>query len=224
MWGVRVVRALPALILVGCQTPLDASGARLADLVLAAAASSGPFGDPTLAVNGVRGGGLLAGSVDVFSLGFGHESALTLGFSEPVLDGEGPDLAVFENPFDVSSGGRFFDPVVVEVSADCQAFTAFPFVYDGGPWTGEPARWHGFAGLTPVELHEEDYPVDPLSPDAGGDRFDLADLQDGPAEVSCVRLTSAAAFADADGVPLPADPASNGPDIDGVYGRAPTFD
>ena len=71
----------------------------------------------------------------------------------------------------------------------------------------------------PRTLHEEDNPVDPLSDEAGGDRFDLATLdsedpiaveiqEDGAA---CVRLRSASV----DG--FPSDPASNGADIDGVY-------
>ena len=104
----------------------------------------------------------------------------------------------------------FMDLVVVELSADCDAFVEVP--HDGpGEWSTDPADWPGFAGVEPVLLHEEDLPVDPLSDGAGGDRFDLAEL--GLAEVSCVRLTSAVAEG------FPADPVSDGPDVDGVYGR-----
>lgn len=196
-------RAVAALILVGCVPE-----ALLADEIVAAVPSAGPFGDPALAVNGVRGGGQTAGSLDVFSMGF--EDALVLAFADPVADGDGPDLAVFENPFDVEGGGRFFDPVVVEVSADCASFVPFPVAHEGD-WDADASTWSGFAGLTPVLLHEEGNPVDPLSEAAGGDRFDLAEI--GVAEIRCVRMTSAVAFG------FPADPASNGPDIDGVYGR-----
>jgi hypothetical protein len=212
-----VDRAVAAVVLLAA-CGVEPTGQQLADGVVSAVASDGPFGDPELAVNGVRGGGTFSGSLDVFSLG--PADVLVLSFAEPVADGPGPDLAVFENPFDVDGGGRFFDPVVVSVSADCLDFVDFPFSYDGGPWTADPGPWHGVAGLTPVELHEEDNPVDPLSEAAGGDRFDLADLaQPAPAEVRCVRLGSTSAYTDEDGLPYPADPASNGPDIDGVYGR-----
>lgn len=199
-------RALGALILVAC-----APSAQLADQIVAAVPSDGAFGDPARATDGVRGGGQWAGSLDVFSLGTTVDDALILSFSAPVRDEDGPDLAVFENPFDIQGGGRFFDPVVVEVSADCAEYFAFPFTYDGGEWTADPAQWHGFAGITPVLLHDDEHPVDPLTEDAGGDRFDLAEV--GLEEVTCVRLTSATALG------FPADPASNGPDIDGVYGR-----
>jgi hypothetical protein len=56
---------------------------------------------------------------------------------------------------------------------------------------------------------DDDDPPDPLSDAAGGDRFDLADL--GLEAIECVRLSGADAY--------PHDPVSNGPDIDGVYGR-----
>jgi hypothetical protein len=217
--------ALMLVLVAGCAGGAGPDGfqARPADLLIwAPTASNGPYGDPESAVNGVRGGGRWAGSVDVFALGHAADEGLIVGFDPPVIDGDGPDLAVFENPFDVrGGGGRFFDPVVVEVSADCDTFVEFPHTCEPGGWTADPTAFPGFAGLTPVHLHEEDNPVDPLSDDAGGDRFDLADLgDDAPAEVACVRLTSASAWLDPDGVPCPHDPVSTGPDIDGVYGRA----
>jgi hypothetical protein len=215
--------ALIGLLAIGCVPP-EGAGEELATratlVVDAPTAGEGPFADPELAVNGVRGEGPDAGGLDVFSLGLGVDEGLTLGFAEPVVPGEGPDLAVFENPFDIAGGGRFFDPVVVEVSADCEAFVAFPWSYAGGEWDADPAAWEGVAGLSPVLLHEEDNPVDPLSAEAGGDRFDVDDLgEEAPAEIACVRLTSASAYLDPSGEPFPHDPVANGPDIDGVYGR-----
>jgi hypothetical protein len=189
--------------------------------------------DAERAVNGVRGEGRWAGSTsDVFSLGLdaGVDDTIVVGFAAGAAqDVEGPDLAVFENPFEVETGGFFLDPIVVEVSADCAAWVAFPHVYDAPDPTvyePDPERWIGFAGLGPVLLHEEDNPVDPLSPEAGGDRFDLADLDASDPIATevlaigarCVRLRSAAVIVDpATGAPHPRDPISNGADIDGVY-------
>jgi hypothetical protein len=220
--------ALIVLAVIGCgeERTLPEPSGLATEIVSAPGATGVGFFDAALAVNGVRGGGTWQGGLDVFSVGV--EDELVLGFVDPVLDVDGPDVAVFENPFDVRSGGRFFDPVVVEGSADCEAFVAFPFGLDGDP--SDPAAWSGFAGLTPVLLHEEDNRVDPLSEDAGGDRFDLVDLPAGEPVtaailadgLACVRLTSASAWTEpATGLPYPADPASNGPDIDGVYATAP---
>lgn len=220
------------LALVACAEPVSGPAGRpLADLVVDAPGHTGEgLRDAARVVNGVRGGGRWQGGTDVFSLGLDPgEDTVVLGFSGgAAVDVEGPDLAVFENPFEVRGGGWFVDPVVVEVSADCEAFVAFPHHREGDPaaWDPDPATWPGFAGLGPVLLHEEEHPVDPLSPEAGGDRFDLADLD--PADpaaaavraegAACVRLTSAAARVDPEtGLLFPKDPISDGADLDGVY-------
>jgi hypothetical protein len=126
---------------------------------------------------------------------------------------------VFENAFEAEAGWRFMDPAVVSVTADGTAWEAFPHSFDGDPedptW---PEGWHGFAGITPTLLHEEDNPVDPMDTDAaGGDAFDLQDLPDGPVRdavladgVAAVRVTPAEPE-------FPLYPASNGPDIDAIY-------
>lgn len=227
------------LLLVGCSpgTSLDDTAAAvgpqgLATFVLdAPGASTRPFRDPTLAVNGVRGAGEQSGSTDVYSLGLeGSEASLTLGWDIPLQDAPGPDVAVYENPFR-HAGGVFIDPVVVQVSADGIEWVTFPHDYiadDEEAWSADPEHWIGFAGLTPVRHHEENNPTDPLNRNAsGGDLFDLADLEglegaDRPLEkgVCCIRLWSATAVVNPDtGVPFPRDPVSNGADIDGVYAR-----
>ncbi|MEQ1505964.1 MAG: hypothetical protein ABMB14_27260 [Myxococcota bacterium] len=207
--------------------PTGYPGAALASEIVSAPGDTGDgFHDARRAVNGVRGGGQTAGSLDVYSIGLADD-ALILGFDVPVVDRDGPDLAVFENAFAVSGGGWFIDPVVVEVSADCEAFVAFPVDYTGGDgFVADPARWVGFAGITPVLLNDDDHPVDPLGDEAGGDRFDLATLgADAPDELRCVRLTSASAWLDpVTGVPYGHDPVSDGPDIDGVYGAVDAVD
>ena len=203
-----------------------------ADEVVEAPGATGvDFGDPERAVNGVRGGGAEAGGTDVFSLGIepGVDSELVLRWSERlVLNGPGVDFVVFENAFE-SGGGVFMDLATVEVSRDGVAWVAFEHDYvadDETGWSNDPADWSGFAGRSPVLLHDEDNPVDPVDPAvAGGDGFDLDDL---PADAEAdlirtegfvyLRLTSAPAVLNPDtGEPFVRDPISNGADIDGVY-------
>ncbi|MEZ4463764.1 MAG: hypothetical protein R3F60_18010 [bacterium] len=211
-------------------TPDPIGEARLADEVRAApSAGDGPFGDPHRAVNGVRGTGDAQGGLDVFSLGTtpGVDDHVVLCWSDgPVLDGPGPDVVVFENPF-----AGFVDPVIVEVSADGEAWATFPHDYradDEATYDPDPARWPGFAGVTPVRFHAEHHRVDPFDPAAaGGDAFDFNDLDASPAAARvraegalCVRLVSAQARVNPDtGLPFPAAPVADGADIDGVYGR-----
>ena len=205
-------------------------GVALADVVIDAPTGDGPFRDPRRAVNGVRGAGEFAGGTDVFSLN--HDERLVLGWTaRRVLDGPGPDLAVFENPFRTGDANWFLDPVVVEVSADGEAWVAFPHDYraaDELAWSDDAADWSGFAGLRPVVLHEELRPHDPFDPAAGGDLFDLADLPPTPATdairaegVAYIRLGAPGTNPDS-GEAFPRDPVSNGPDIDGVYARTTT--
>lgn len=203
------------------------------EIILAPGATGEGTRDPARATNGVRGAGLREGSLDVYSLGPGADALLVIGFGgQRFPDGEGDELAVFENAFQIGEGPfRFMDPVLVEVSADGETFVAFPHDYtapDPTQWSADPDHWHGFAGLTPVLLHEEEMPGDPFdAAAAGGDAFDLADLPPGPeaerirAEgFAFVRLTSARRVEDPNtGAPYPRDPVSDGPDIDGVYAR-----
>ncbi|MCB9549949.1 MAG: hypothetical protein H6706_29425 [Myxococcales bacterium] len=204
--------------------------ARLADEVRAApSAGDGPFRDPFRAVNGVRGGGDAQGGLDVFSLGTTPDvdDHVVLCWSDgPITAGPGPELVVFENPFQ-----GFVDPVIVEVSADGEAWATFPHDYRGDDETRydpDPALWVGFAGVTPVRFHAEDHRVDPFdAAAAGGDAFDFDDLDasDAAARVraegaACVRLVSAQARVNPDsGQAFPVAPVADGADIDGVYGR-----
>lgn len=198
-------------------------GAQRASVVVSAPTETGEgYKDPGLAVNGVHGGGMTQGSLDVYSISLGGDDELVVGFETPVVDQEGVDLVVYENPFDIAGGGRFMDPTVVEVSADGLDFVVFPHRYEGQGDLSDPDDWLGFAGITPVLLHEEDNLVEPLSDAAGGDGFDLAVLEEAPDEVWFIRLTSASRWLDPEtGSPFLLEPVSNGPDIDGVYGTTP---
>lgn len=117
---------------------------------------------------------------EILSLGDGGYIVLKLG--RKVIDGEGPDLVVFENPFYASGDehNAFTEAAVVEVSQDGESWHRFPFDYDPAgeePWS-DPASFTGLAGIHPVYANCAEEPViDPLDPEvSGGDLFDLADV------------------------------------------------
>ncbi|MCZ7677428.1 MAG: LIC_13355 family lipoprotein [Sandaracinaceae bacterium] len=218
----------------GCsaQCLRERAGSALADVVLDAPDATGTgFGDPARAINGVRGGGARMQSLDVYSIRVGPSAYLVLGWDGArLVDGPGDDLAVFENAFEYGEDRTFVDAAIVEVSADGQSWVALPHDYDAPDervYSASRERWIGFAGVTPVMLHEEDNPLDPFEDAAGGDRFDLSALPPGPeadrvlAEgACCVRLVAAASRENPDtGEPFVMDPVSDGPDIDGVAAR-----
>ena len=105
--------------------------------------------------------------MDIVSLGCGGQ--ITLFFDEPgIVDGPGPDLLVFENPFTMNDE-TFAEPARVLVSEDGQTWGGFPCELDAtGTWPPT-----GCAGIEPV--HADGHPAtDPAA--AGGDAFDLADI------------------------------------------------
>jgi hypothetical protein len=121
---------------------------------------------------------------DVASLGECPDLAcepgrITVEFDEAIADGDGPDLAVFENSFPPIGGeGLFCELGWIEVSTDGETFARFP----GTSLTPEPLTAYapmdatdviGFAGK-----HRNAYGVSEGTP------FDLADLADDPAVVS----------------------------------------
>lgn len=115
-----------------------------------------------------EGGGALGGQ-DVLSLGCGGE--ITVVFDPPaIVDGPGPDLVVFENPFALGDG-TFVEPARVLVSDDGVDWRAFPCDYEARA----PEPPVGCAGVGLVWANQE-AGVDPLGPEAGGDRFDLAEV------------------------------------------------
>jgi len=220
-----------------CQVACQSRDVAPADEVVDAPGDTGVgFGDAQNAVNGVRGCGQTCGSLDVFSLGFdaGVDNYLVLRWSgRRVLNGPGVDFVVFENGFFWGAGPeRFMDHLVVYVSRDGVTWVPFPHDYtaeDETAFSWDPTRWPGFAGVSPVLLHAETNPVDPFDADqAGGDGFDLDDLPDDGGEAAAIqregfvylKLVSAHSEVNPDtGEPYPKEPISNGPDIDGVYGR-----
>jgi len=175
--------ALALLLLSACsdgdsQSPTDDQDQALARLPYArsveyfepgANAGFGAERLPDIVLGPPRGEGNTAGSLDVLSLGVGGE--IVVGFGDRALvDGPGPDLLVFENPFYPEGDATqvYAEPGEVAVSEDGQTFFAFPCDVDDA--------FSGCAGKTPTELYDA-LEVDPIDPElTGGDAFDLEDL------------------------------------------------
>jgi hypothetical protein len=134
---------------------------------------------PCVVLGPPHGGGDAMGSLDVLSLGRG--GSIVLGFDREIVDGPGPDLIVFENPF-----LGFVETGVVAVSEDGQDWHEWACGADQ-PDAGYP----GCAGVHPVYAAPGNG-VDPADPaTAGGDAFDLADL--GVARARYVRVRDSGA-------------------------------
>ncbi len=135
------------------------------DLVLGQFAGFGVERMPAVVLGPPQGRGALAGSTDVVSLG--HGGSIVVVFRDNVVvDGPGDDLVIYENAFHSGSedGPIFTEYATVEVSADGKAWVEFP-------WNAETGE--GLAGATPVMANSTNG-IDPLAPEGGGDRFDLA--------------------------------------------------
>ena len=119
---------------------------------------------PDVVLGAPRGGGAM-GSLDVLSLG--REGSIVLELTDlGLVDGPGPDLLVFENPFP-----GWLETGVVGVSDDGATWFEWP-CDDADSDGGFP----GCAGVQQVWASPGN-DIDPTDPaTAGGDAFDLADL------------------------------------------------
>lgn len=143
------------------------------------AAGFGAEGLPDVVLGHPRGGGD-QGSLDVLSLG--REGHIVLEFLDyGLVDGPGPDLLVFENPFvGWPETGR------VAVSDDGTTWSAWPCDADDAE-----GGFPGCAGVANVWAHPGE-PIDATDPQvAGGEAFDLADL--GLPRARFVRITDSGA-------------------------------
>lgn len=141
---------------------------------------------PNVVLGPPHGRGRLAGSTHVVSLGVGGAIVLSFG-DRAIVDGDGPDLVVFENPFEAAGGALLFgEPAAVSVSADGETWHVFPCEAPGP----EPNTWPGCAGWRPVQPFDPRalIPLDPAV--CGGDPFDLADV--GLREARFVRIVDQA--------------------------------
>lgn len=121
------------------------------------------YGDP-------KGAGPSQGSTDVLSLGMGGEIVFGFG-GNAIVDGDGVDLVIFENAFDVGGDPDkpFKDLAEIAVSEDGESWKTFPCKKSSFPYTG-CAGWHPVLANDAAGIS----PFDPRA--AGGDGFDLRDV------------------------------------------------
>jgi len=159
---------------------------------------------PRIVLGRPHGAGSIEGSTHVVSLGVGGEIEVVFR-DNVVFDGPGDDLVVYENAFHSGdeSGPVFAELAFVQVSLDRVTWHEFPYDGDSG---------EGLAGREPVFTNSVN-DIDPLAPEAGGDRFDIGEL--GLEFVRYVRLIDVAGA-----IPDPGDlvaPGSKGGfDLDAV--------
>lgn len=174
--------ALPFLL------PAPAGADPCADAVTAyTAGTNGGFQQdllPDIVLGAPYGAGTASQSLDVVSLG--DDGSITVAFTDnQIVDGPGADFAIFENVFvPQNSPNAFTEAGVVAASADGVTYVTFP--HGAGPT--------GTAGLTPVHANPDQNAIDPRTPEAGGDRFDLATV--GLATARFVRITDPGAAID----------------------------
>ncbi len=181
---------------------------------------------PNIVLGPPQGGGLGQASLDVLSLG--DQGEIVLGFGDQVIvDKEGADFTIFENPFTISgTTGIFVEVGIVSVSQDGKVWCPFPFDIHLEISLSDPLRYEGFAGVHPVfSSIQEDGTVapDPFDPSvSGGDSFDLAQI--GFPWARFIRITDpgfqATADSDGDWIEDPGDhvmgPGQSGFDLDSI--------
>lgn len=149
-----------------------------------------PAFPPANLLGGPQGGGLNVGTLDVCVLGTG--GSVTVGFNVLIQDGPGADFLAFENAFAFGASTDVFAEVAfVEVSTDGTVFARIPSRY-GGPVGPLPAfgtspmgRFGGLVGGMPGVANVVTNTIPPRDPvRAGGEAFDLAELQSDPLVVN----------------------------------------
>ncbi len=124
-----------------------------------------------------------ASETQVVSLGLKGE--IIVGIKDYyIVDGEGKDFTIFENPFYNNVTKLIFaEPAVVSVSEDGINFVEFPY---------DSVSLEGLAGKTPT--HGDQDPFD--AEVSGGDSYDLADI--GLKQISYIKIRDVAHYASLD--------------------------
>lgn len=175
------IAAIALALFLSSPTSPAAAGSFVDAVVRFAPGDNAGFGAdelPAIVSGPPRGGRLTEGSLDVYALGDGGD--IVLRFDRGICNGPGADFIVFENAFHsgTPSGPIFVEAGIVAVSPDDAVYATFPY---------DPTSFVGLAGRTPVLSHPDNgiNPFDPLT--AGGDAFDIAELD--LAQVSFLRIT-----------------------------------
>jgi hypothetical protein len=155
-----------------CQTGSDRFIKQVIHFDPGACAGFGADVMPGVVCGPPEGAGADEGSSDVVSLGNGGSIVVGFGDNE-IIDGEGGDFIVFENPFDVVGNPKdvYAEPGEVSVSEDGVHWTSFPCTD-----TTNAPPYGQCAGVNPV-YSNPDNDISPFAiPAAGGDVYDLATI------------------------------------------------
>ena len=134
---------------------------------------------PSIVYGPPLGAGPNSGSLDVVSLGM--NGFIIVDFEQLIIDGEGPDLIVFENVFI-----GWYETGIVSASLDGETWFTWPCNAEDTV-NGYP----GCAGASPSLSHPDNC-IDARDPElAGGDAFDLADI--GLLEARYIRIVDSGA-------------------------------
>lgn len=128
---------------------------------------------PEVVLGPPDGRGTQSGSLDVLSLGKGGE--IVVGFGDrAIVNREGADFVVFENPFWPGGDAEQVYAELGEVSVSDDGDTWHTFACEYGVEDAPP--YDDCAGWTPTLEYDaaEEIPLDPTR--SGGDAFDLADV------------------------------------------------
>ena len=150
-----------------CEPPTYGSNPFASSIVEYLPGEGAGFGQdslPDIVLGPPLGAGENSGSLDVLTLG--HEGEIILAFDVAIINGPGPDIIVYENPFI-----GFPETGVVAASVDGETWYAWPC-----DAANEVELFPGCAGVTPSLSHPDNC-IDATDPSvAGGDHFDLADI------------------------------------------------
>ena len=189
----------------GTDTSADPFADRVEQFSPGAGAGFGQDGFPDIVLGPPEGEGKVS-SLDVLSLGQDGEIILELD-DIMLVDGDGPDLLVFENPFP-----GWYETGIVAVSDDGKTWHEWPCDAEDAD-SGYP----GCAGVALVWSSSTNG-ISATDPDvAGGDAFDLADL--GVKQARFVRIRDSGAndySGTSGGFDLDAVAVVNGAPVDGA--------
>ena len=129
---------------------------------------------PDIVYGPPMGGGEHSGSLDVLTIGEG--GSIVFSFRDvDVLNEDGTDLIIFENPF-----VGWTEPAIASASIDGITWVE---------WPCDQSTWEGCVGITPVLSHPNNC-IDATDPTlAGGDSLDLADI--GMESARYIKITDA---------------------------------
>jgi hypothetical protein len=142
----------------------------------------GPHNDPSFGIGAADGKTVSLGDLDAAQIGAGVSvGQITLSFAQPIFNGPGADLAVFENASTFFTAPVIFGELAfVEVSSNGVDFVRFPAVSLNTEADLDAPFGRDFAGINTTNIHN----LAGVHPTRIGTPFDLAELTSSAAVVS----------------------------------------